>query len=134
MRSLDTASPRRATRSSPGSSALGRERHVDDVHACPAQLERHLGETRDHAERVGIRLEELGHRGDPLTAAVGVVETVMLAFAAALRLRLQRQLVKRLRIAPEHRGFIVIGDLIAFQQFADIVFAAFVCHFVREIR
>jgi ferritin-like metal-binding protein YciE len=40
-------------------------------------LERHLGETRDHAERVGIRLEELGHRGDPLTAAVGVVETVI---------------------------------------------------------
>jgi ferritin-like metal-binding protein YciE len=40
-------------------------------------LERHLVETRDHAERVGIRLEELGHRGDPLTAAVGVVETVI---------------------------------------------------------
>jgi ferritin-like metal-binding protein YciE len=40
-------------------------------------LERHLGETREHAERVGIRLEELGHRGDPLTAAVGVVETVI---------------------------------------------------------
>jgi ferritin-like metal-binding protein YciE len=40
-------------------------------------LERHLGETRDHAQRVGIRLEELGHRGDPLTAAVGVVEAVV---------------------------------------------------------
>jgi ferritin-like metal-binding protein YciE len=40
-------------------------------------LERHLGETRDHAERAGTRLEELGHRGDPLTAAVGVVETVI---------------------------------------------------------
>jgi ferritin-like metal-binding protein YciE len=40
-------------------------------------LERHLGETRDHAERVGTRLEVLGHRGDPLTAAVGVVETVI---------------------------------------------------------
>jgi ferritin-like metal-binding protein YciE len=40
-------------------------------------LERHLDETRDHAERVGIRLEELGQRGDPLTAAVGVVETVI---------------------------------------------------------
>jgi ferritin-like metal-binding protein YciE len=40
-------------------------------------LERHLGETRDHAERVGTRLEELGHSGDPLTAAVGVVETVI---------------------------------------------------------
>jgi ferritin-like metal-binding protein YciE len=40
-------------------------------------LERHLGETRDHAQRVGIRLDELGHRGDPLTAAVGVFETVI---------------------------------------------------------
>ena len=40
-------------------------------------LERHLGETRDHAERAGTRLEALGHRGDPLTAAVGVVETVI---------------------------------------------------------
>ena len=40
-------------------------------------LERHLDETRDHAERVGNRLEELGHRGDPLTAAIGVVETMI---------------------------------------------------------
>jgi len=40
-------------------------------------LERHLGETRDHAERVSTRLDELGHHGDPLTAAVGVVETVI---------------------------------------------------------
>jgi ferritin-like metal-binding protein YciE len=40
-------------------------------------LERHLDETRDHAQRVGARLEELGHRGDPLTAAVGVVEAVI---------------------------------------------------------
>ena len=38
-------------------------------------LDQHLGETRDHAEQVGIRLEELGHSGDPLTAAMGVVET-----------------------------------------------------------
>jgi ferritin-like metal-binding protein YciE len=40
-------------------------------------LERHLGETHDHADQVGIRLAELGHRGDPLTAAIGVVETVI---------------------------------------------------------
>ena len=40
-------------------------------------LERHLDETRDHAERVGARLEELGRDGNPLTAAVGVVETVI---------------------------------------------------------
>jgi len=40
-------------------------------------LERHLGETRDHADQVGIRLAELGHRGDPLTAAIGVVESVI---------------------------------------------------------
>jgi ferritin-like metal-binding protein YciE len=40
-------------------------------------LERHLDETRDHAERVRRRLGELGHRGDPFTAAIGVVETVM---------------------------------------------------------
>jgi ferritin-like metal-binding protein YciE len=46
-------------------------------------LERHLDETRDHAERVGSRLAELGHHGDPLTAAVGVVETV---FGQALAL------------------------------------------------
>jgi ferritin-like metal-binding protein YciE len=40
-------------------------------------LERHLDETRDHAERVGARLEELGRDGNPLTAAVGIVETVI---------------------------------------------------------
>jgi len=40
-------------------------------------LERHLDETCDHAQRVGARLDELGHRGDPLTAAVGVFETVL---------------------------------------------------------
>jgi ferritin-like metal-binding protein YciE len=40
-------------------------------------LERHLDETRDHAERLGARLEELGQHGNPLTAAVGVVETVI---------------------------------------------------------
>ena len=40
-------------------------------------LENHLDETRDHAERVGARLEDLGRDGNPLTAAVGVVETVI---------------------------------------------------------
>jgi ferritin-like metal-binding protein YciE len=40
-------------------------------------LERHLDETRNHAERVATRLEELGEHGNPLTAAVGVVETVI---------------------------------------------------------
>jgi ferritin-like metal-binding protein YciE len=40
-------------------------------------LERHLDETRNHAERVGTRLDELGQHGNPLTAAVGVVETVI---------------------------------------------------------
>jgi ferritin-like metal-binding protein YciE len=40
-------------------------------------LERHLDETRDHAERVGARLEDLGQGGGLLTGAVGVVETVI---------------------------------------------------------
>ena len=40
-------------------------------------LERHLDETRDHAERVGARLQELGEGGGLLTGAVGVVETVI---------------------------------------------------------
>ena len=40
-------------------------------------LEQHLRQTRDHAERVGERLQELGQGGDPLTAAFGVVETVV---------------------------------------------------------
>ncbi|HEY1537791.1 MAG TPA: DUF892 family protein [Solirubrobacteraceae bacterium] len=40
-------------------------------------LERHLGETREHASRVGDRLRELGQSGNPLTAVVGAVETVV---------------------------------------------------------
>jgi ferritin-like metal-binding protein YciE len=40
-------------------------------------LERHLDETRDHAGRVGWRLQELGEGGGLLTGAVGVVETVL---------------------------------------------------------
>ena len=39
-------------------------------------LERHLGETRDHAARVAERRSALGSGGNPLTAAVGVVESI----------------------------------------------------------
>src|SRR3954468_23180094 len=37
-------------------------------------LERHLGETRDHAERVAQRLQELGQGGNPLQAVYGAVQ------------------------------------------------------------
>jgi ferritin-like metal-binding protein YciE len=40
-------------------------------------LEQHLRQTREHAERVAERLRELGQGGNPLTAAVGVVESVV---------------------------------------------------------
>jgi ferritin-like metal-binding protein YciE len=40
-------------------------------------LERHLGETREHAARVGERLRELGRNGNPLTAVTGAVESVI---------------------------------------------------------
>jgi ferritin-like metal-binding protein YciE len=40
-------------------------------------LETHLGETRDHAARVGLRLQELGHSSNPLFAAVGLAESVI---------------------------------------------------------
>ena len=40
-------------------------------------LEQHLRQTQDHAERVAARGRELGRGGNPLTAAVGVVETVV---------------------------------------------------------
>jgi ferritin-like metal-binding protein YciE len=41
-------------------------------------LESHLGETRDHAERVQARLRELGESsGNPLTAGVGFVGSVV---------------------------------------------------------
>jgi ferritin-like metal-binding protein YciE len=46
-------------------------------------LEKHLRETRDHAERVQTRLSELGHGGNPFLAGIGVAETV---FAQALAL------------------------------------------------
>jgi ferritin-like metal-binding protein YciE len=40
-------------------------------------LETHLNETRDHAERVGRRLEDLDGGSNPLMAVVGAVETVL---------------------------------------------------------
>jgi ferritin-like metal-binding protein YciE len=40
-------------------------------------LERHLGETREHAARVGERLRELGRHGNPLTAMTGAIESVI---------------------------------------------------------
>src|SRR5688572_30029969 len=39
-------------------------------------LEKHLGETRDHASRVGRRLKELDHGSNPLMVLVGLGETV----------------------------------------------------------
>src|SRR5215207_4254211 len=47
-------------------------------------LETHLGETRDHAERVQARLAELGQGGNPLQFLGGIAESVAgqaLAFA-----------------------------------------------------
>jgi ferritin-like metal-binding protein YciE len=40
-------------------------------------LEQHLGQTRDHAARVGERLGELGQGGNPLTVAAGAVRSVV---------------------------------------------------------
>ena len=40
-------------------------------------LEQHLRQTGEHADRVGERRRELGQGGNPLTAAVGAVETVV---------------------------------------------------------
>jgi len=40
-------------------------------------LEAHLRETRDHAARVGRRLDALGHGANPLTTVVGFAETVV---------------------------------------------------------
>ena len=40
-------------------------------------LESHLDETRDHAVRVGARLEALGHGSNPLMAVVGLAESVI---------------------------------------------------------
>jgi ferritin-like metal-binding protein YciE len=38
-------------------------------------LETHLGDTRDHAERVAARADALGRRSDPLTALTDLAET-----------------------------------------------------------
>ena len=40
-------------------------------------LEKHLDETRNHADRVGRRLQELGQGGNPMAAIVGAVETAI---------------------------------------------------------
>jgi ferritin-like metal-binding protein YciE len=40
-------------------------------------LEQHLRQTREHADRVGERRRELGLGGNPLSAAVGAVESVV---------------------------------------------------------
>ena len=40
-------------------------------------LESHLEETRDHAARVGARMDALGRSANPLTAIVGLAETVL---------------------------------------------------------
>src|SRR4051794_26238946 len=40
-------------------------------------LEKHLGETRDHAERVERRLQELAAGGNPLAVVVGAVESAL---------------------------------------------------------
>ena len=40
-------------------------------------LESHLDETRDHAVRVGARLDALGQGSNPLMAVVGLAETVL---------------------------------------------------------
>jgi ferritin-like metal-binding protein YciE len=40
-------------------------------------LEKHLRETRDHAERLEVRMRELGQGANPLQAGLGVAETVI---------------------------------------------------------
>ena len=40
-------------------------------------LEKHLDETRNHADRVGRRLQDLGQGGNPVAAIVGIVETAI---------------------------------------------------------
>src|SRR4051812_7261217 len=40
-------------------------------------LERHLGETRDHAQRVAGRLQELDQGGNPIQAVFGALETAI---------------------------------------------------------
>ena len=40
-------------------------------------IEGHLRETRNHAERIERRLKELGDSSSPITATIGLVETVL---------------------------------------------------------
>lgn len=40
-------------------------------------LERHLRETRDHAERVETRLSELGEASNPIQAGIGIAESLI---------------------------------------------------------
>ena len=40
-------------------------------------LEKHLSQTRDHAERLRSRMRELGQGGNPLQAGIGVAEAVI---------------------------------------------------------
>src|SRR5215210_3384345 len=47
------------------------------------ELERHLRETRAHAERVEARLRQLGHGDNPIQVGIGLAETV---FAQVLAL------------------------------------------------
>jgi ferritin-like metal-binding protein YciE len=42
-----------------------------------SSLETHLVETRKHADRVGRRLDALGHGSNPMTVVVGLAETVV---------------------------------------------------------
>ena len=42
-----------------------------------SSLEAHLGQTRDHAKRVALRLEALDRGSNPLTAVIGVAESVL---------------------------------------------------------
>lgn len=45
--------------------------------AYRSALERHLGETRDHAERLERRLAELGEGGNPLQAILGAYQSAL---------------------------------------------------------
>ena len=53
-----------------------------------AELERHLDETREHAERVSSRLDALGARGNPLATAAELAETMFAQVVAMSRLPL----------------------------------------------
>lgn len=48
-------------------------------------LERHLEETRDHADRVQRRIGELGEAGNPLLAGLGAVESLSAQWLALIK-------------------------------------------------